>query len=95
MPSAYCLGSHKGASVRKAIEEAGATLLYLPPYSHPIEKAFSKLKALLRRAAERSVEALCSRIGTLLNEFTTSSRPRVMNLFEKKPRSVRFYLEKN
>jgi transposase len=46
------LGSHKGAGVRKAIEAAGATLLYLPPYSadfNPIEKAFSKLKALRDR----------------------------------------------
>jgi transposase len=48
------LGSHKGTGARKAIEAAGATLLYLPPYSpdfNPIEKAFSKLKALLRKAA--------------------------------------------
>ncbi len=55
------LGSHKGAGVREAIEAVGATLLYLPPYSpdfNPIEKAFSKLKALLRKAAERSVDAL-------------------------------------
>jgi transposase len=55
------LGSHKGAGVRKAIEAAGATLLYLPPYSpdfNPIEQAFSKLKALLRKAAERTVDAL-------------------------------------
>lgn len=61
------LGSHKGAGVRKAIEAAGATLLYLPPYSpdfNPIEKAFSKLKALLRKAAERSVDALWKRIGS-------------------------------
>lgn len=67
------LGSHKGAGVREAIEQAGATLLYLPPYSpdfNPIEKAFSKLKALLRKAAERSVDALWDRIGLLLKEFT-------------------------
>ena len=54
------LGSHKGAGVRTAIEAAGATLLYLPPYSpdfNPIENAFSKLKALLRKAAERTVDA--------------------------------------
>jgi transposase len=66
------LGSHKGAGVRKAIEAAGATLLYLPPYSpdfNPIEKAFSKLKALLRKAAERTVDALWNRIGALLKEF--------------------------
>jgi len=67
------LGSHKGAGVRKAIEAAGATLLYLPPYSpdfNPIEKAFSKLKALLRKAAERTVDALWDRIGVLLKEFS-------------------------
>ncbi len=49
-----------------AIEAVGATLLYLPPYSpdfNPIEKAFPKLKALLREAAERSVDALWNRIG--------------------------------
>jgi len=49
------LGSHKGADVRRAIEAAGAKLLYLPPYSpdfNPIENAFAKLKALLRKAAE-------------------------------------------
>ena len=66
------LGSHKGAGVRKAIEATGATLLYLPPYSpdfNPIEKAFSKLKALLRKAAERTVDALWNRIGELLKEF--------------------------
>lgn len=67
------LGSHKGAGVRKAIEAVGATLLYLPPYSpdfNPIENAFSKLKSLLRKAAERTVEGLWSRIGELLKEFS-------------------------
>ncbi len=67
------LGSHKGAGVRKAIEAAGAMLLYLPPYSpdfNPIEKAFSKLKALLRKAAERTVDGLWNKIGDLLKEFT-------------------------
>jgi transposase len=67
------LGSHKGAGVRKAIEAVGATLLYLPPYSpdfNPIENAFSKLKALLRKAAERTVEGLWNRIGELLKEFS-------------------------
>jgi transposase len=67
------LGSHKGAQVRKAIEATGASLLYLPPYSpdfNPIEKAFSKLKALLRKAAERTVDGLWNRIGELLRAFT-------------------------
>lgn len=50
-----------------------ATSLYLPPYSpnfNPIEKAFSKLKAMLRKAAEQSDDALRGRIGALLEEFT-------------------------
>jgi transposase len=67
------LGSHKGLGVRKAIEATGATLLYLPPYSpdfNPIEKAFSKLKALLRKAAERTVDGLWNKIGELLQTFT-------------------------
>lgn len=67
------LGSHKGANVRAAIEAAGAKLLYLPPYSpdfNPIENAFSKLKALLRTAAERTVEGLWAAIGRCLDRFT-------------------------
>jgi transposase len=67
------LGSHKGAGVRAAIETAGAKLLYLPPYSpdfNPIENAFAKLKALLRKAAERTVEGLWAKIAELLPAFT-------------------------
>ena len=67
------LGSHKGAGVREAIGAAGASLLYLPPYSpdfNPIENAFSKLKALLRKAAERTVAGLWNTIGALLPAFT-------------------------
>jgi transposase len=59
--------------VREAIEAAGATLRYLPPYSpdlNPIEQVFAKLKALLRKAAERSVEALWNRIADLLDAFS-------------------------
>jgi transposase len=66
------LGSHKGQPVRKAIRSAGAKLLFLPPYSpdlNPIEQVFAKLKLLLRKAAERSVEATWHRIGTLLDAF--------------------------
>ena len=66
------LGSHKGAAVRKAIRLVGAKLLFLPPYSpdlNPIEQLFAKLKLLLRKAAERSVEATWQRIGTLLDAF--------------------------
>ncbi len=66
------LGSHKGAAVRQAIRSAGAKLLFLPPYSpdlNPIEQVFAKLKLLLRKAAERSVDATWQRIGTLLDAF--------------------------
>ena len=67
------LSAHKGCQVRDAIEAAGARLLYLPPYSpdfNPIENAFAKLKALLRKAAERSVEALWHLIGKLIDAFS-------------------------
>ena len=67
------LGSYKGVGVRAAIEMAGAELLYLPPYSpdfNPIETAFSKLKAHLRKAAERTVDGLWTKIGALLPAFT-------------------------
>lgn len=67
------LSSHKVAGVREAIENTGAILRYLPPYSpdfNPIEKMFSKLKALLRKAAHRTVDDLWSEIGQLLNAFS-------------------------
>ena len=67
------LGSHKGKAVRQAIEAAGARLLYLPPYSpdfNPIENAFARLKALLRKAAERTVDGLWEIIGQLIDRFT-------------------------
>ena len=67
------LGSHKGKGVREAIEAAAANLLYLPPYSpdfNPIENAFSKLKAFLRKAAERTVDGLWSAIGATVDAFT-------------------------
>jgi transposase len=67
------LSSHKVTGVREAVEACGATLLYLPPYSpdlNPIELAFSKLKRLLRDAAERTVEALWQTIGKLLSRFS-------------------------
>jgi len=66
------LGSHLVAGVRTAIEGAEARLLYLPPYSpdlNPIENAFAKLKNLLRRAAERTVQGLWAAIGRLLDRF--------------------------
>jgi transposase len=64
------LSSHKVAGVREAIEARGASLIYLPPYSpdlNPIEQAFAKLKALLRKAAPRTVEALWTAIGESLS----------------------------
>jgi transposase len=64
---------HKAPGVREMIEAAGATLLYLPPYSpdlNPIEQAFSKLKAHLRKAAETTVPGLLRRIGRLLATFS-------------------------
>jgi transposase len=67
------LGSHKGPAVRRAIRAAGAKLFFLPAYSpdlNPIEQMFAKLKTLLRKAAERTVEATWRRIGCLLDTFT-------------------------
>ena len=67
------LSAHKSEDIRSAIEAAGAELRYLPPYSpdlNPIEQAFSKLKAHLRKHKERSVESLWQRIGKLLDGFT-------------------------
>lgn len=68
------LSAHKVPGIREAVEAAGARLLYLPPYSpdfNPIEQLFAKLKALLRKAAERSVEGLWHRIACLLDVFQT------------------------
>ena len=62
------LSSHKRAAVREKIEAAGATLRFLPPYSpdfNPIEKAFSRLKAMLRKIGERTVSCLWDLIGKL------------------------------
>ena len=69
------LPSHKVMGVREAIEAKGATLRYLPPYFpdlNPIEKMFSKLKALLRKAARRSIDALWNEIGKLLDAFSSN-----------------------
>jgi transposase len=66
------LPAHKGADVRRAIEAAGAALRYLPPYSPhftPIENAFSKLKAILRKAAARSIENSRDVIRDALPQF--------------------------
>ncbi len=67
------LPAHKVTGVRQAIEAAGAHLLYLPPYSpdfNPIEMAFSKLKARLRKAAARTVDDLWDAIAQAIETFT-------------------------
>ena len=69
------LGSHKGLAVRRAIRDAGAHLLFLPPYSpdlNPIEMVFAKLKTLLRKADQRSIAAVWHRIGELLQQFSSA-----------------------
>jgi transposase len=66
------LSSHHRAGIREAIEAAGATLAYLPPYSpdlNPIELLFSTLKSRLRKHAERTRDSLWNRIGQLVAEF--------------------------
>ena len=76
------LSSHKRPKVRDLIEATGAHLLYLPPYSpdfNPIENMFSKLKALLRKAAERTVEGLWRAIADCIPLIT---RRECANYFE-------------
>jgi len=66
------LASHKTEAVREAIEAAGAELRFLPPYSpdfNPIENAFAKLKALLRKAAARTRDALWSAVAEAIEAF--------------------------
>ena len=67
------LSSHKGIAVRRALRKVGARLFLLHKYSpdlNPIEQVFAKLKHLLRKAAARTREAVCTAIGELLNSFT-------------------------
>ena len=67
------LPAHKAAAIREAIEARGATLRYLPQYSpdlNPIEMPFSKLKAFLRKAAERTIPRLRRRIGSFARSLT-------------------------
>jgi transposase len=69
------LPSHKVSGVREAIESVGATLRYLPQYSpdlNPIELSFSKIKAHLRKAAERTVSRLWRRIGTITRSLSAN-----------------------
>jgi transposase len=67
------LGSHKAPAIRQALRTAGAKVFFLPAYSpdlNPIEQVIAKLKHLLRKAAERTKEAVWRRIGSLLDQFT-------------------------
>jgi len=69
------LSSHKVTGVRQAIEDTGASVVYLPPYSpdfNPIELAFSKLKQLMRSAAHRTVAGLWGQTQGLLDQITSS-----------------------
>jgi transposase len=68
--------SHKVEGIQQAVAAVGGKVLYLPPYSpdlNPIEKLFSKLKTLLRKAAPRATEELCKVIGALLNTLTPAN----------------------
>ncbi|MFP6742208.1 MAG: transposase, partial [Alphaproteobacteria bacterium] len=67
------LPAHKVSGVRETLAGAGATLVFLPPYSpdfNPIEQAFAKLKALLRKAAARTVDDLWNAIAEAIEMFT-------------------------
>ncbi|MGC8551175.1 MAG: IS630 family transposase [Acidobacteriaceae bacterium] len=67
------LGSHKISGVEHAIQSAGTSLLYLPPYSpdlNPIENFFARLKTLLRKASKRSTETLWEEIASLLQSVS-------------------------
>jgi transposase len=69
------LGSHKASAVRRAIRAAGARLFYLPKYSpdlNPIEQFFSKLKHWLRKAAQRTTEAVYDAIGPILQTVSST-----------------------
>ena len=67
------LAAHKVAGVEQAVRAAGASVMYLPPYSpdlNPIEQAFAKLKALLRKTAARTRDTLWAAIGRSLGSFS-------------------------
>jgi len=67
------LGSHKSDQITRLIEARGASLHYLPPYSpdfNPIEMGFSQIKAGLRKAARRTVDAVCQEVASILKSFS-------------------------
>ena len=81
------LGSHKGAAVYEAIEAAGSTLRFLPPYSpefNPIENAFAKLKALLRKPRPTR-DTLWAAVGTALEALTPSECRNYFSAAEYEP----------
>jgi transposase len=76
------LSAHKGSRIRDLIEQRGCELIYLPPYSpdfNPIEEAFAKIKALLRKAEARTHEVLIEAMGWALEMLTESD---ARNFFE-------------
>ncbi len=82
------LGSHKGKAVRRAIRASGARLLFLPPYSpdlNPIEQVFAKLKHLMRKAKERTVDATWKRTGSLHSSGMVPMRRTLASSFCKMP----------
>ena len=99
------LSSHKGSRVRELVEERGCEILYLPPYSpdlNPIEEAFSKLKALLRRAGVRTREALIEAMGrerwrrlrrTPAASSSTAATALQPNCYDRRSRIIRQVLE--
>ena len=86
------LGSHKGKAVRAAIRAAGARLLFLPKYSpdlNPIEQLFSKMKAFVRKAAPRSLDAVSDVIANVLYPFFLSATRRAHSA-QRRGRASRF-----
>jgi transposase len=76
------LPAHKPLAVREAIEKAGANLCFLPPYSpdfNPIENAFAKLKAMLRKVAARTIDELWAAIADAIPAFTPAERANYFN----------------
>jgi len=85
------LGSHKGKAVRQLIRSAGAKLFFLPKYSpdlNPIEQVFAKLKHLLRKAAVRTIETVCTTIGEILGAFTAERAPTTSETQATKPKII-------
>jgi hypothetical protein len=83
------LPADKVAGIKQALQAAGASLLYLPPYSpdlNPIEQAFAKLKALLRKVECRTRDAVWNTIGALLDAFTPPNAATISPIAATRPR---------